>query len=155
MTLLPECEPFLIALKDTMPQFAPKFRGYQMDKVSHSQHLGVLGTRFTAHPRLFIVHLPHSKSFNIDSALRLKMPARHDQWTALRVALAITVGDAAEAKALEDELAAGTAEPLARERARKAGETHLLHITDYFESYLPPVDWHGMSTAVVWPAAPA
>jgi hypothetical protein len=53
------CEPYFIALKDSLPKFDGRFRGRFRDKVAILTHMAAWGTRFFVNPDYFIFHLPH------------------------------------------------------------------------------------------------
>ena len=99
-TVLPECEPYIIGLKDALPPYDQRFRGYLGDKVSFLQHVTLLGAKYTVHPTFFIIHLPHHKSYSLDDGITL-VPAAWDKWTYSRVLMVVAIGEKAQARAYD------------------------------------------------------
>lgn len=57
-------EPYIVVNKD-VPIYDTRFVGFGWNKVSHIMELAVQGYQFEVLPNAFIVHMPHSPSFDI------------------------------------------------------------------------------------------
>lgn len=54
------CEPYVIALKASLPTFDGRWRGRMLDKTSYITHMAAWGFKFHVDPTSFMVHLPHA-----------------------------------------------------------------------------------------------
>ena len=104
--VLPECEPYIIGLKDALPPYDQRFRGYFYDKVSFISQLNRMRMRYTVHPSFYVVHLPHHKSYSVDDSMST-YPAEYDKATAMHVLLSIAAQEHATAMELERLLKSG------------------------------------------------
>jgi len=123
--MLPECEPYIIGLKDAMPAYDNRFRGNRMDKVSFLRHMTLLGTRYTVEPNIFIVHLPHFKSHSLDDVVTWQ-PAAHDKTAYFLVLESIFIGEKYTEVTLERLLKGGVPREIAEAEARRHGEAMAL-----------------------------
>ncbi len=72
-------EPYILINKRFVPWYDERFRGYGRDKIVHILHIARLGMRFVAHPRAFVVHVPHPK------APTFKATKEGGQWDRVRI----------------------------------------------------------------------
>ena len=54
------CEPYVIALKASLPGFDGRWRGRMLDKTAYMTHMACWGFEFHVDPTSFMVHLPHA-----------------------------------------------------------------------------------------------
>ena len=55
-------EPWGLALRQQVPLFDERFRGYGMNKIVWSQAIAAAGFKFMVHHDAFMVHQPHAES---------------------------------------------------------------------------------------------
>lgn len=56
-------EPYILMLKEHVPYYDERFRGYYFNKVEHLLHISTqFGLPFVVHPSSFVVHVPHPKA---------------------------------------------------------------------------------------------
>ena len=56
-------EPYIVMLKEHVPYYDERFRGYYFNKVEQLMHISTqLGLPFIVHPSSFVVHVPHPKA---------------------------------------------------------------------------------------------
>lgn len=60
----PDFEPYVVVRKD-VPEYDSRFMGFGWNKVSHIMELEANGYEFVVLPNTFIVHKPHSPSYDI------------------------------------------------------------------------------------------
>jgi len=54
------CEPYAIALSESLPRYDERFRGRGMNKVEQLTHAAAWGVHWAVLPRHFALHLPHA-----------------------------------------------------------------------------------------------
>jgi glycosyltransferase-like protein LARGE len=56
-------EPYILMLKEHVPYYDERFRGYYFNKVEQLMHISTqIGLPFIVHPSSFVVHVPHPKA---------------------------------------------------------------------------------------------
>ncbi|KFM28697.1 Glycosyltransferase-like protein LARGE1 [Auxenochlorella protothecoides] len=55
-------EPYILVLREHVPWYDERFRGYGRDKIVHLMHLAALGMAFDVHPSQYVIHIPHPKA---------------------------------------------------------------------------------------------
>lgn len=60
----PDFEPYIVIKKDC-PRYDPRFVGFGWNKVSHIMEVDAQGYEFVVLPNAFIIHMPHTPSFDI------------------------------------------------------------------------------------------
>ncbi|XP_063960488.1 xylosyl- and glucuronyltransferase LARGE1-like [Lytechinus pictus] len=60
----PDFEPYVVVKKDC-PKYDPRFLGFGWNKVSHIMELDAQSYDFIVLPNAFIIHMPHTPSFDI------------------------------------------------------------------------------------------
>jgi len=62
-------EPYLLMKKSSVPYYDERFTGRHRNKMQHIMHIAVQSRlALIVHPRHFVIHLPHSKSFAAEHA---------------------------------------------------------------------------------------
>ncbi|XKL64519.1 hypothetical protein PGB90_004605 [Kerria lacca] len=67
----PNYEPNVVIKKD-IPLYDTRFGGFGWNKVSHIMELFTQDYSFYISPNAFIIHIPHSPSFDIGIGFRIK-----------------------------------------------------------------------------------
>jgi len=61
----PDFEPYIVVRREGLPQYDTRFVGFGWNKVSHIMELDAQGYVFVVLPDGFVIHMPHSPSFDI------------------------------------------------------------------------------------------